>query len=497
MNRNSAILAFVREWDTSTIRVHCPFCLRTHSHGPGSLDFEHDSPLESSLKRRRAPHCGHLLDDYQICFPFEDAARDRGYSWFIDKIEQKYVTVGLPPEVELENYFVEVSNGSEDQDHISNTTSDSTGSGDDNADQLAEEFQAKANIDDVGSDWRHFNQQEMADPGKRKSWFISHCLLKETARVRHMLQEYKEDKLFDHRDRYGDDVMSLVAMEGHVCVMELLHNAGAGVSNVSNRGRTPLMEAALWGREHAVKFLLEKMADPLLRDHKGRTALDLAQDADANRSERGVRGPMYTDSKDLMSARVRIFARLENLTRATAPLQADSPHFASLFNGHFRQTGLDLAWYDRVIPYDLDYLTRTIGILSYNGHTMAVTAMSGANHYQPHPQILDNGNWTLKVRDICVAIGFDLRPDHRDRLFQGSFNAYHAEKQLLAYHIDRHFFWGLELSDPDVVELERLRPVGRPPKAFVVVSRPVCEDCDAFIRGVRENFAVEVEVLSR
>ena len=208
---------------------------------------------------------------------------------------------------------------------------------------------------------------------------------------------------------------------------------------------------------------------------------------------------MYTDSEDLRSARVRICARLENLARVTASSQGDlHDDFATLFQGHFEQTGLDLAWYDRVIPYDLDYNTWTIGILSYNGHTMAVTAMSGANHYQPHPQILDNGHWTVKVRDICAAIGFDLHTDHRDPSFAGSFHACHVEKQLLAYHIDRHFFWGLERGDPDVVELERkLRPLGYPPKAYVVVNRPVCVDCDAFIRVLRETFAIEIEVVFR
>ena len=35
--------------------------------------------------------------------------------------------------------------------------------------------------------------------------------------------------------------------------MELLHKAGAGVSNVNARCRTPLMEAALWGRDYSVR----------------------------------------------------------------------------------------------------------------------------------------------------------------------------------------------------------------------------------------------------
>lgn len=104
-----------------------------------------------------------------------------------------------------------------------------------------------------------------------------------------MLQWYKEDRLFDHRDRYGDDIMSQVAMYWHVCIMELLHKAGASVSNVNNVGRASLMEAALWGREKAVKFLLEKVADPRMQDHKGRTALDLAQDSEANKRKREER----------------------------------------------------------------------------------------------------------------------------------------------------------------------------------------------------------------
>ena len=56
-----------------------------------------------------------------------------------------------------------------------------------------------------------------------------------------MLQQYKEDRLFEYQDRYGDDVMLLVAVEGHVCVMEVLHKAGAGVSNINARGRTLLI----------------------------------------------------------------------------------------------------------------------------------------------------------------------------------------------------------------------------------------------------------------
>lgn len=495
MSQPSAILAFVREWNASTVRVYCPFCLRTHTHGLGSLDFEHDSPWNASLKRRRAPHCGHLSDDYQMCFPFEDAAQDRGCSWFIDKREHKFVTVGLPAEIELESYFVKECNGSEDQDSGSVAGSDSTESKDDPAGSLASAFQSTPTIEDV--DLTDFYKQEMADPRQRKSWFVSHCILGETGQIKHMLQLYREDRLFDKRDRYGDDIMSLVAMEGHVCAMELLHEAGAGVSNVNARGRTPLMEAALWGRDDAVKFLLGKGADPWQKDCKDRTALDLAQDTNSNRNERVATSPLYIESKDLQYARIRTCARLEKLR--TGPLQPheNSPNWAALSNGHFRRVGRNLAWYNRAVSYDLDFDTRTVGILSYDAHTLAIAAMSGTNHYRPHPQTLDNRSWTYKVRNLCVAMGFVLRPDHRDRLFAGSFHACHAEKQLVAYYVDRHFFWGTELRNLDVVALEGMKPLGRPRKACIVVNRETCDDCSAFIRCVHENFVCEMEVLFR
>ena len=53
----------------------------------------------------------------------------------------------------------------------------------------------------------------------------------------------------------------------------------------------------LWGRDDAVKFLLEKGAEPWMI--KGRTALDLAQDSGQNRAERGARSCTYRETQDL------------------------------------------------------------------------------------------------------------------------------------------------------------------------------------------------------
>lgn len=48
--------------------------------------------------------------------------------------------------------------------------------------------------------------------------------------------------------------------------------------------------------------------------------------------------------------------------------------------------------------------------------------------------------WTDKVKNLYDTIRFSLTAHDKDRLFDGSFYACHAEKQLIAYYIDQHFF---------------------------------------------------------
>jgi len=83
------------------------------------------------------------------------------------------------------------------------------------------------------------------------------------------------------------------ATNGHLDVMNLLLEENAYIDAASPNGTTPLMMAAHYGTESAVKLLLEAGADALLKNTQGLSALDFAH--------RGNR----TISANLISAFVR------------------------------------------------------------------------------------------------------------------------------------------------------------------------------------------------
>ncbi len=67
------------------------------------------------------------------------------------------------------------------------------------------------------------------------------------------------------------------ATSGHVAVMNLLLDEHAYIDAASPNGSTPLMMAARYGTESAVKLLLEAGADPTLKNDLGLTAIDFAR----------------------------------------------------------------------------------------------------------------------------------------------------------------------------------------------------------------------------
>ncbi|KAJ5165925.1 hypothetical protein N7492_006221 [Penicillium capsulatum] len=67
--------------------------------------------------------------------------------------------------------------------------------------------------------------------------------------------------------------------------------------------------------------------------------------------------------------------------------------------------------------------------------------MSGWAHSEWLPIRVSGRNWTEKVLKLASIVGHELAVDaEKDRGVIGQFQASHAEKQLIAYFIDRHDF---------------------------------------------------------
>lgn len=74
----------------------------------------------------------------------------------------------------------------------------------------------------------------------------------------------------------GWTALHYAASRGHVEVMHLLLENHAYIDAASPNNTTPLMMAARYGSDQAVRLLLEEGADPLLKNDHGMTAIDFA-----------------------------------------------------------------------------------------------------------------------------------------------------------------------------------------------------------------------------
>lgn len=115
-------------------------------------------------------------------------------------------------------------------------------------------------------------EELMQDKCYRQSLFNSHCILNDLRGVASLLETYKDDPFVSWRGRDRVNCIALAAIEGHEKMVQFLHDKSGNLNNADSRGRTPLMEAALWRRLKVVDFLLEHGADPRAKDRKGRSA---------------------------------------------------------------------------------------------------------------------------------------------------------------------------------------------------------------------------------
>ena len=123
------------------------------------------------------------------------------------------------------------------------------------------------------------NPNQKVTSGDR-SLLIRYCRYSENDPIAHFLLNNgaKPDTL---RSAAGRTALH-VAASYYACepLCTALLNAGADINARTNDGSTPLMLAAKSAKLRLVKLLIEKGADPLLKDNKGKTAYDYALTAD-------------------------------------------------------------------------------------------------------------------------------------------------------------------------------------------------------------------------
>lgn len=93
-------------------------------------------------------------------------------------------------------------------------------------------------------------------------------------------------------NKTGWTPLHYAATGGHVALISLLLEHSAYIDAESPNRSTPLMMAARYGSEDAVRLLLDEGADPTLRNEQGMTAADFASSAGRSEAVQMIAGAM-------------------------------------------------------------------------------------------------------------------------------------------------------------------------------------------------------------
>jgi hypothetical protein len=321
-------------------------------------------------------------------------------------------------------------------------------------------------------------------------------------------------------DPAGKTTLILAACEKHPDIVELLLEYGANPNLPNINGRTPLMEAALWGRFDNVKHLLAFGAQKDLRDKEGLKAIDFAEVSDRNDEERsGAKSEVYRENTFLVNRERKLIKCIleDHEVDDLGPVVDAFPHHVFL-----KTSPLYMKLLGPLAGYPLSTEWKTIARLERGGKYPHASAMSGWAH-DDNTTVVSGRDWTNDVMRISQIVGHTLGPDTRkDQGEPGRYNASHAEKQLIAYFISKHSFLAdetraggkkidllsqyrsLEALQQAIEESERQERAGplheiakrQPPvmtrRAIVLVSNAPCGDCMEFQAAV--NLSLDLKI---
>lgn len=340
----------------------------------------------------------------------------------------------------------------------------------------------------------------------------------------------------------GETALHMAAAEQYPEMIRLLVTKGADVNAADVNGRTPLMEAAFWGRLENVQILLLHGADKSLQcicDGSLQLATDFAKPTKRNARARRMRAggltgePIYKEdsyTRDL--DREHIVRLLDDEAPSHQPPQLEG--FA--FEHGSRQSHLFVSL---TTQFSVPSEWKTVASLHRGQGFTDVAAMSGWGHGENEVIHIAGREWTTEVLELCALLEFELRPHTYDHGVVGQWEACHAEKQLIAYFVNRHVFLETEIREPgekdlgitglleqfimgelteDMLAQRRLeekqkeevrerklklrklwavRPEISVREAVIMVSKPVCSECKRFIAHVNERWELALRVRHR
>ncbi|CAH0055803.1 unnamed protein product [Clonostachys solani] len=526
--------ANVMWWNKSSIYIRCPHCDKIHRHG---FDGEYRAEY------RRAPHCEND-GCYSICFPSNGL-------YEIDQSRCLYVRAGddpadyfeqLKPELRVDvshqRKWTEAKEEVEMDEYHRNKLeliSRALGLGPlqeverGNRLQIAVSDMSNGRLEAVRSYLETSHEKNIFLHGVQASVFAQSEVYEGSA-----CQDIEDgqdgncdpsEAEIEETITSGVTALHLAACERHPEMVKLLLDYGADPNARMVDGRTPLMEAAIWGRLGNTKHLLSYGADKSIqcvREGKQLRAIDLARDTLENSEERynrsGRNHQIYKEvTHERNLERAAIFRELnreamhEEYEHQTPFLGPHSFCFTSIFDG------------GNVISilanFDVPNKRKTVGILFRSTIVSKsafppVAAMSGWGHAENSNLDLRiaGKTWTNEVFQLCRLIGHNLPTGGHDLGIPEQFYACHAEKQLTAYFVNKHLFLSQEGSSDDfgmstlsleasdgrhidrLMELREAEPPQRLQKAIILTSRAVCYDCQAFIIRVNRVFTLDIDL---
>ncbi|GES66240.1 hypothetical protein ATEIFO6365_0013020800 [Aspergillus terreus] len=413
-------------WNAKSYYIRCPFCEEVHRHG---VDWD-----KGNL---RSSHC-EKMKSYRCCFPMNDHGE---VAYEIDKRRGRYINICL----------------SHDSD-----TEDDVG-----VDRLAVELAQKATLtvqreETYGNIYEDSKERIIVDLGddepfeyERISDAICVCLNGNTGAVQKYLETSSEVQLFV-RGRFSDGKTTLISAAARQSseMLSLLLKHGAEVNAIDNCGRSALMEAALFGWIDNVKVLLQHSADKDIWDEENRLAIDLARDHYKNRREVYERsGGNLTSSSKRRDGYIEDTFRRDMDRREIVRLLGGEDCKSKIVFGKAPTLSLSTSYsftpsqmHDSLVlhgpieEYPISSRWKTVARLERGGKFPSVGAMSGWSHDSVQSLMVDGRQWTDDVFYIAAEVGHHLPSHGYDRGKDGRYNACHAEKQLIAYFIDRHVF---------------------------------------------------------